>query len=47
MIATVGAAPDPDQDRPPPLGRLETSFSQGAEWKALISKYIATIPLQR
>ena len=25
--------------------RLEISFSQGAEWKALISKYIATIPL--
>ena len=23
----------------------ETSFSQGAEWKALISKYIGTIPL--
>src|SRR5258708_15699686 len=28
-----------------PLGRLEISFSQGAEWKALISKYIGTIPL--
>src|SRR5205085_3301180 len=25
--------------------RLEISFSQGAEWKALISKYIGTIPL--
>ena len=27
------------------LRRLEISFSQGAEWKALISKYIGTIPL--
>jgi hypothetical protein len=25
--------------------RREISFSQGAEWKALISKYIGTIPL--
>ena len=24
--------------------RLAISFSQGAEWKALISKYIGTIP---
>jgi len=24
---------------------LEISFSQGAEWKALISAYIGTIPL--
>jgi hypothetical protein len=24
---------------------LEISFSQGAEWKTLISKYIGTIPL--
>jgi hypothetical protein len=24
---------------------LEISFSQGAEWKALISKYIGTIPV--
>jgi hypothetical protein len=24
---------------------LETSFSQGAEWNALMSKYIGTIPL--
>jgi len=35
----------PDQDRRTPLRRLEISFSQGAEWKALISKYIGTIPL--
>src|ERR1700675_4392773 len=28
-----------------PLRRLEISFSQGAEWKALISKYIGAIPL--
>src|ERR1700694_3753048 len=27
------------------LRRDEISFSQGAEWKALISKYIGTIPL--
>ena len=25
--------------------RLAISFSQGAEWKALISKYIGTIPV--
>ena len=35
----------PDQDRWALLRRLEISFSQGAEWKALISKYIGTIPL--
>ena len=35
----------PDQDRRAPLRRLEISFSQGAEWKTLISKYIGTIPL--
>src|SRR5712672_1236631 len=28
-----------------PLRRAEISFSQGAEWKALISTYIGTIPL--
>jgi hypothetical protein len=28
-----------------PLRRLEISFSQGGEWKALISKYIGIIPL--
>jgi hypothetical protein len=28
-----------------PFRRLKTSLSQGAEWKALISKYIGTIPL--
>jgi hypothetical protein len=27
------------------LRRDEISFSQGAEWKALISRYIGTIPL--
>src|SRR6266403_1224004 len=35
----------PDQDRRAPLRRPEISFSQGAEWKALISKYIGAIPL--
>src|SRR6266705_3237559 len=34
----------PDQDWQTPLRRLEISFSQGAEWKALISRYIGTIP---
>lgn len=28
-----------------PFPRLEISFSQGGEWKALISEYIGTIPL--
>lgn len=27
------------------LRRLKISFNQGAEWKALIRKYIGTIPL--
>jgi hypothetical protein len=44
-----GSAPldlaKPDQDRRALLRQLETSFSKGAEWKALISKYIGTIPL--
>jgi hypothetical protein len=31
--------------RQAPLRRLEISFSQGGEWKALISKYIGIIPL--
>src|SRR5258706_3368037 len=35
----------PDQGRWATLRRLETSFSQGAEWKMLISKYIGTIPV--
>jgi len=35
----------PDHDRRAPLRRPETSFSQGAEWNALISKYIGTIPV--
>jgi hypothetical protein len=35
----------PDQDRHTRLRRLEISFSQGAEWKALISTYIGTMPL--
>ena len=35
----------PDQDRRASLRRREKSFSQGAKWKALISKYIGTIPL--
>src|SRR6266705_2029510 len=34
-----------DQDPRAPLRRLEISFSQGAEWKALISMYIGTIPV--
>jgi hypothetical protein len=34
---------DGDEARPP--RRREISFSQGAEWKALISKYIGVIPL--
>ena len=37
--------PTPDQDRRPPVRRPEISLSQGAEWNALISQYIATIPL--
>jgi hypothetical protein len=28
-----------------PFRRLEISFSQGAEWKALINRFIGTIPL--
>src|SRR5713226_3253473 len=44
LAGTQGSAA-PDQDRRAPLRRLEISFSQGAEWKALISKYIGTIPL--
>jgi hypothetical protein len=35
----------PGQDRRPPLRRPGISLSQGAEWKALISKYIGLIPL--
>src|SRR6185369_3161596 len=33
------------QDRRAPLRRLEISLSHGAEWTALISRYIGTIPL--
>src|SRR5690348_7794717 len=33
------------QDLPAALSRLEISLSHGAEWKALISRYIGTIPL--
>jgi len=33
-----------DQARRTAFRRLEISFSQGAEWKALISEYITTIP---
>jgi hypothetical protein len=33
-----------DRDARARLRRLAISFSQGAEWKALISKYIGTIP---
>ncbi|SIT58542.1 hypothetical protein BQ8794_50644 [Mesorhizobium prunaredense] len=35
----------PGHDRWTALRRPATSFSQGAEWKALISKYIIAIPL--
>ena len=35
----------PDQDRRTLLRRLAISFSQGAEWKALMSTYIETIPV--
>src|SRR3954462_11852589 len=35
----------PDQIRRPLFRRREISFNQGAEWNALISKYIGTIPL--
>ena len=57
MVATVGAIANQAAFRlsfdlantgsgpAAPLRRLEISFSQGAEWKALISKYIGTIPL--
>ncbi|XSC48655.1 hypothetical protein ACF1BQ_017320 [Bradyrhizobium sp. RDT10] len=34
----------PDQDGRLRFAGLMISFSQGAEWKALISKYIGTIP---
>lgn len=33
-----------DQEPRVPFRRREISFSQGAEWKTLISKYIGTIP---
>ena len=35
----------PDQGRWAPVRRPEISFSHGAEWNALISMYIQTIPL--
>src|SRR5713226_10784894 len=44
LAGTQGSAA-PDQDRRVPLRRLEISFSQGAEWRALISMYIGTIPV--
>jgi hypothetical protein len=34
-----------DDDRRAPLPCRKISFSHGAEWKALISKYIETIPV--
>ena len=34
-----------DQDRRASLRRQEINLSHGAEWNALISKYIGTIPL--
>jgi hypothetical protein len=33
-----------DHDGRAPRRRLESSLSQGARWKALINKYIGTIP---
>src|ERR1700730_9608273 len=45
FLARPRAFQTPDQDRHTRLRRLEISFSQGAEWKALISKYIGTMPL--
>ena len=56
MVATVGAIANQAAFRlsfdlantgsgpAAPLRRPAISFSQGAEWKALISKYIGTIP---
>ena len=35
----------PDQHRSAPPLRLAINFSQGAKWKALISKYIVAIPV--
>ena len=35
---------DTDQDRCAPLRRPDISFSHGAEWNALISRYIQAIP---
>jgi hypothetical protein len=34
----------PDQERHAPRRRPKISFSHGAEWNALISKYIGTMP---
>jgi hypothetical protein len=39
------ADPTPGSGPRGPLRRPQISFSQGAEWKALISKYIGAIPL--
>jgi hypothetical protein len=39
------AVDTPNRNRRAPPRRRETSFSQGAEWKALMSKYIGTMPL--
>ncbi|MEH2516924.1 hypothetical protein V1279_002497 [Bradyrhizobium sp. AZCC 1610] len=41
---TAGSGAQPFAALQTPLRRPEISFSQGAEWKALISKYIGTIP---
>jgi hypothetical protein len=35
----------PAADQWAPFRRLEISFSQGVRWKALISRYIQTMPL--
>jgi hypothetical protein len=43
-VSANGTRPFCDAGRAP-LRQREISFSQGAEWKALISRYIGTIPL--
>jgi hypothetical protein len=42
---SLGSPNGLDYARPAPFRRLEISFSHGGEWKALISKYIGTIPV--
>ena len=42
---SLGSPNGLDYARRAPFRRLEISFSHGGEWKALISKYIGTIPV--